>query len=88
MNDSEARQLIIQAINTSSFRWRSPRGIAKDTGLPLQQVFELLERSDAFHRARKSNARGEPLYTTADRYRSDQSLSQRLLSAITNKMAE
>jgi hypothetical protein len=88
MNDREARELIARVINSSTYRWRSPRGIAKDAGLPIQKVIELLDRSDAFIRARKGNARGEALYTTREKYRSEQTLTQRLLGAITNKISD
>lgn len=88
MNDREARELMIRAVNSSTYRWRTPRGIAKDTGLPPQQVLELLDRSDAFVRAKKGNARGEPLFTTTEKYKSETPLSRRLLNAITNKISE
>ena len=88
MNDREARERIIDAIASSNYRWRTARGIAKDADVPIQQVIEVLERSDAFIRAKKANARGEALYTTTDKYKSETSLSRRLLSALTNKITE
>ena len=88
MQEREARDRIIHAISTSKYRWRTPRGIAKDSGVPYAQVMEMLERSDLFIRARKSNDRGEPLYTTKGKYKSESTLGQRLLSAITNKLPE
>jgi hypothetical protein len=86
MNNKDAREQITQAISQSKFRWRTPRGIAKDVGLSVPQVMEVLERSDQFVRARKGNARGEPLYST--REKSQSTLSQRILSALTNERAE
>lgn len=81
-------ELIIKAISTSKYRWRTPRGIAKDSGVPDPQVIEILEGSELFIRARKDNDRGEPLYTTKEKYKSDSTLGQRLLAAITNKVHE
>jgi hypothetical protein len=88
MNDREARTRIVQAITSSKFRWRTPRGIAKDSGVPLPQVIEVLERSDAFIRARKSNDRGEPLYSTKEKYKTESTLTQRVLAALTNKIID
>jgi len=86
MDEKEARERIIAAVASSSFRWRTPRGIAQDSGVSLPQVIEVLERSDAFVRARKGNSQGEPLYSTKEKY-SESSLGQRVISAITNEMA-
>ena len=88
MNDREARERIIQAIASSSYRWRSARGIAKDAGVSIQQVIDVVERSDAFIRAKKANAKGEALYTTKHKYRSETSWYGRVLSALTNKITE
>lgn len=88
MSNREVRDKIIQAIASSKFRWRTPKGIAKDSGVKISQVIEILEQSDAFVRARKSNDRGEPLYTTKDKYKAETSFGQRVMSALTNKIAE
>jgi hypothetical protein len=86
MDDREARDRIIQAIAASKYRWRTPRGIAKESGVPLPQVMETLERSDAFIRSRKGNDRGEPLYSTKTKYREETSFGERVLTALTNRI--
>lgn len=58
MDTKEAQRRIINAISTSKYRWRTPSGISKDSGVPLPQVLDILNRSDAFVHARKSNDRG------------------------------
>ena len=88
MNDREARDQIVQTIASSKYRWRTAQGIATDLGLPIQRVIELLERSDAFVRARKGNSHGDPLYTTSEKYRAETSISKRILGALTNKISE
>jgi hypothetical protein len=88
MNDKEARDRIIQTISTSKYRWRTPRGIAKDSGVPFSQVIDVLEHSDAFVRARKSNNRGEPLYSTKEKHKTEITFSQRVLAALTNQFTE
>jgi hypothetical protein len=88
MNDSEARALIVEAINKSSYRWRTPNGISRDSGVPSSQVLDILDNSDAFVRSRKGNATGAALFTTTEKYKSGTPLSQRILSALTNKINE
>ena len=88
MEKKESRDRVIEAISKSSFRWRTPRGIAKDSGVPLPQVLETLERSEGFIRARKGNSQGEPLYTTKEKYKKTSSLGERIISAITNKISD
>ena len=88
MTDSEARDLIIKSINKSAYRWRTSDGISKDSGLPAQQVLDILDGSDAFVRSRNGNATGAALFTTAEKYKSGTPLSQRILSALTNKINE
>lgn len=88
MNDKDTRDLLVKAIEGSQYRWRTPRGIAKDSGVPFQNVLEVLERSDAFVRARKGNARGEPLYSTRERQKDESTLGKRVLAALTNRIVD
>lgn len=88
MDKTEARDRVIAAITSSNYRWRTPRGIAKDSGVPLPQVMETLERSDSFLRSRKGNGRSEPLYTTKEKYKDNSSIGQRIVAAITNKISD
>jgi hypothetical protein len=86
MNNKDARERVFAAISQSEFRWRTPRGIAKDAGLNVSQVIEVLERGDQFVRAKKGNSRGDPLYSTREKSRS--TFTQRILSALTNEKVE
>ncbi|WP_321882935.1 hypothetical protein [Paraburkholderia bannensis] len=87
MNERDAKVKVLAAIKDSSFRWRTPRGIAKDSGVPVQQVFKILNESKDFIKARKPNKHGEPLFSTRERYEQNLGFGQRLLSVITNKIA-
>jgi hypothetical protein len=86
MPEDDDLEQIIKAISSSEFRWRTVRGIAKDTGLEEPKIVKVLDQSENFIRARKPNAAGDALYTTRDKYAKETSLSTRLLSAITNKI--
>ncbi|WP_155027727.1 hypothetical protein [Burkholderia pseudomallei] len=86
MNDKDAREKIWAAIKGSKYKWRTSRGIAKDTGLPMPQVEKILNNSDLFIKARKGNSQGQPLFSTKDKYETQFGFAQRLLSVITNKV--
>jgi hypothetical protein len=88
MEDKEVKELINKAITKSSYRWRTPEGIAKDSGISVPQVLETLEKTEGFIRSRKANAQGATLYTTREKYKKTSSIGQRLLSAITNKITD
>lgn len=88
MNEQDARRKLEEAIASSPYRWRTARGVSKDAGVPYPQATLLLERSDQFVRARRPNSKGEALYTTKKRYKTDFSLTQRIIGAITNKIPE
>ena len=86
MDDREAKPKILAAISNSPFKWRTPRGIAKDSGVPTQQVLKILGESDDFLKARKPNKHGEPLFSTKKKYETDAGFGERVLSVITNKI--
>lgn len=77
---------IENAINTSRYRWRTPKGISEELGIPKKDILILLEYSPQFMRARDSNGRGEPLFTTKDHYQSSLTLTERMLAALTNNL--
>jgi hypothetical protein len=75
---------IAKAISGSRYKWRTATGISKEISVDERQVFHALQNSDRFIKARRTNDRGEALYTTAERYRKETSLMNRLLSAAAN----
>lgn len=88
MDDDEALKLISKAIDDSKYRWRTPSGLSRDSGLSIDKVTELLEGSGAFVRARRANARGEALFAIKEKISKESTFKVRLLSALTNKVQE
>ena len=85
MKDKELKDKIEIAFVKSSFKWRTPKGIASDTNLPINQVYECLERSGQFFRAKKVNKHGEPLYTLESKVDEERTLIQRIIARATNQ---
>ncbi|HEX4961972.1 MAG TPA: hypothetical protein VF173_14115 [Thermoanaerobaculia bacterium] len=88
MADVEVKGRIIAAINDSKYKWRTPKGIAQSTGIELEEVMRHLDTSGEIIQARNNNAKGEPLFTTTEKYKENTGLASRVLSAITNKVVE
>jgi hypothetical protein len=88
MADIESKDKIIAAINNSEYKWRTPKGIAQSTGIEIEKVLDILDTSGGIVQARNGNAKGEPLFTTAKKYKENTGLASRVLSAITNKIVE
>ncbi len=85
MLTKEERATILTALAESTFKWRTARGLAKESNIPIQEVQKFLENSDAVLRAKKSNKSGQALYTTRDKYKKRTLLTTRLLAAMKNE---
>ncbi|MCC2607999.1 hypothetical protein [Planctobacterium marinum] len=85
MNKNEKLRLIKDSLESSQYKWRTPRGVSKETGLKFSEVLELLEKSPQFQKAKKPNKRGEPLFTTREKYKKQSSPFTRIISALTNE---
>jgi hypothetical protein len=77
---------VIEALEGSPYKWRTPRGIAKEIAVAEQRVFEILNRSDRVVRSKKPNRGGEPLFSSRGKYQASSTLAQRIISAITNEI--
>ncbi|PCH66971.1 MAG: hypothetical protein COC06_11990 [Bacteroidales bacterium] len=86
MKDKELKSKIISAFIESKFRWRTVNGISKEIEIPYEDVFKFLENSDLFINAKKSNKKGQRLFSLRKKYNENSSFGVKLLNAITNKI--
>ena len=78
-----SRALIRQAIEGSQYTWRTVEGLAKETGIPPEEVHGTLENlANEFMRAARSDKRGRALYATRRKYRENTSFLQRYLDVL------
>jgi hypothetical protein len=80
--NTDQKPKIIHAMQESSYRWRTARGLSKDTGIGIEDVVDFLERSPAVVRAKKSNSKGQALYALRDK---SVPLGQRIANVILNR---
>ncbi|MCB1774762.1 MAG: hypothetical protein KDI88_14195 [Gammaproteobacteria bacterium] len=67
----ENERKILSALENSAHRWRTAKGLAGDTGLPLKAVESCLEQSPAVIRSRKAGSHGQALYATREKRPAD-----------------
>jgi hypothetical protein len=82
------KERITDAFKRSDFKWRTAKGLSKDSNVPYQNVIEFLETSDNVIKAKKLNKRGQPLYSLKEIYENKTSFTTKLFDAITNKISD
>ena len=61
------RQKVVQVLRSSSHRWRTARGIAKDAGLRPDDVIAVLESAPEVVRSKKAGSHGQPLFALREK---------------------
>ncbi|MFI5371317.1 MAG: hypothetical protein ACHQ52_07130 [Candidatus Eisenbacteria bacterium] len=88
MSDSDPTNSVIAALEDARYLWRTLDGLARQTGLPREQVLAVLERSaDRVVRARATAPGGAALYTTREHYLRRASPGQKLAAALRNRLS-
>jgi hypothetical protein len=85
MKDKEIREAVLQAFTNSEYKWRTARGISKDTNIPIQRVAEFLEKSKDVVRAKKANSKGQALYSLRETVSREKSFVDHLVAKILNQ---
>lgn len=86
MDERDAKEKIRTAIRESKYVWRTPIGLAEETGIPLETVLTLLETSGSFMRAYNTNASGQSVFTTKEKYLADSTWRRRMVDLLANKV--
>jgi hypothetical protein len=78
---------VIAAFENPEYKWRTVRGVARESGLTPETILEIISRrKDIIVRSSIPSADGEDLYTTRDHYREFASSGQKILGGITNRI--
>jgi hypothetical protein len=88
MTDRNLGDRIADAITQSKYKWRTARSISKEIDELENIVFIELNASNMFVKSKKPNARGEPLFTTSVKYRTETSFLERFIGAAANTVSE
>ena len=85
MSRKQSLERVIAALQDSPHKWRTVRGVARDSGLSMHEVVKILARSPDILRSRKPNRHGQALFTTRAKFRERTPLSRRFKAALTNE---
>lgn len=61
------KQKVFQVLRSSSHRWRTARGIAKDAGLGLDDVIAVLDSAPEVARSKKAGSHGQALFALREK---------------------
>jgi hypothetical protein len=81
-------EIVAAALQNPKFLWRTVEGIAKETKLPAGDILYVLEidLSDRVIRSSLPDSKGRHLYGTRERYRKRRSLTNRVLSVLSDEI--
>jgi len=75
------------ALESPRYKWRTLNGIAKESGLPINVVVNVLTtNTDTFLRSSTPAKSGEPLFTTRKHYLETASSGEKILGALKNRI--
>ena len=75
------KDLILEALEKPEWEWRTVEGLSTETGIPLDEVLQILENSpEEVILSSRPGPKGRPLYTSRRHYTQKQSLLNRFRS--------
>jgi len=78
---------VFRALENSKYKWRTIPGISKETGVPREQVLEILTRfNDYIVKSAVPSQEGQELYSLRSKFIREQSSIKKLIGAIRNRI--
>lgn len=84
--DAELLKSVLAALENPRYQWRTIGGVAKETGVGVEKVLDILTGSDVVVRSSVPSKSGDALFTTRARFRDSASFAQKLRGAFTNRL--
>lgn len=86
LNSDTMMLAVLKALAKPEFKWRTIKGVAKETGLSPEIVMRIVrDASDKVVRASSPSPEGEALYTTREHFRERASIAEKVIGAIKNR---
>jgi len=78
---------VFRALENAKYKWRTIPGISKETGVPREQVLEILTRfKEYIVKSAVPSQAGEELYSLRSKFIREQSSIKKLIGAIRNRI--
>jgi hypothetical protein len=78
---------VFRALENPRYKWRTIPGISKETGVPRDQVLEILTRfSEYIVKSAVMSKAGEDLYSLRSKFIREESSIKKLIGAIRNRI--
>lgn len=68
MKNKEIHRIILESFTNSEYKWRTIKGVSKETKIPEEQIRQFLDRSKEFIKAKKTNSNGQALYSLRNNF--------------------
>lgn len=87
MSEVKTEQLILDALSDSRYKWRTPQGIAKQVGIPEQEVLQVIaDHSDSIVQSSVSSTEGAQLFTTREHFHQTSSAIEKIVGAFKGRI--
>ena len=82
----ETKNQIFEALNNPKYKWRTIRGIADETGLPFETIYNYIYKyRKEIVESEVPTSDGQPLFTTPENWYKQATWLEKLRAIIVNK---
>ena len=87
MIEDELKEKIIKTLEDKKYKWRTPKGVAKEVGLPEEEVlFVIRSNSDKVVQSNVPSVDGSPLFTTRKHFHEMSSPLEKIVGAFKGRL--
>jgi hypothetical protein len=87
MIDDELKQKIVVALEDKRYKWRTPKGIAKQVGVSEEEVlFTIVNNVDNIVQSSVPSTDGSPLFTTREHFHEMSSAYEKIVGAFKGRL--
>ncbi len=87
MELSALKQQIFKALEDKRYKWRTPKGIAAQTGIPESEVLSVIANNpDTIVQPSVPSIDGSPLFTTRRHFQETSSLYEKIIGALKGRL--
>lgn len=83
----DERSAVMRALQNPKYRWRTPSGVASESGLTAQRAYEvLIQMTDDVMAANAQAPSGEPLFASRQHFLQQSGVFQNITGGLKNRL--